>query len=442
MTSIFIFRRDYRLTDNIGFIECYKQSQQIIPIFIFTPEQVENNEYFSSNCFQFLLESLKELNEEFAKNNGQIHYFYGNNIEILNQILENIEFDSIFFNMDYTLYAKKRDLEIQEFCLTNNKKYQPIEDYLLLPMGSYLKKDGKPYEVYTPFKNNAKLKKVELPNNFKFTDLKSKLVSTPFDFSITIDYLDSYYTINENILLHGGRINALKILKKIDDFENYADVRNTLILPTTHLSAYIKFGCVSIREVYNAIFKKFGIEHGLIEQLYWREYYYYLGNYFPHVLEGKSLREKYEIEWNNDPILIEAWKNGLTGFPGVDASMRELNETGYMHNRGRLIVSDFFMKILKCDWRIAEKYFATHLIDYDPLVNNGNWQWINNQPSFRIMSPWKQIIRFDKDCVYIKKWIPELRNVNPKDILSWDKSTVKTNYPKPIVDYDIMRKKK
>lgn len=441
MTSIFIFRRDYRLTDNIGFIECYKQSQKIIPIFIFTPEQVENNEYFSSNCFQFLLESLKELNEEFTKNNGQIHYFYGNNIEILNQILENIEFDSIFFNMDYTLYAKKRDLEIEEFCLKNNKKYQAIEDYLLLPMGSYLKKDGKPYEVYTPFKNNAKLKKVDLPNNFKFTDLKSKLVSTHFDFSITLDYLDSYYTINENILLYGGRINALKILKKIDDFENYADVRNTLILPTTHLSAYIKFGCVSIREVYNSIFKKFGINHGLIEQLYWREYYYYLGYYFPHVLEGKTMKEKYEIKWNNDPKLIEAWKNGLTGFPGVDASMRELNETGYMHNRGRLIVSDFFMKILKCDWRISEKYFANKLIDYDPLVNNGNWQWINNQPSFRIMSPWKQIIRFDKDCVYIKKWIPELANVNSKEILSWDKSTVKTNYPKPIVDYDIMRKK-
>jgi deoxyribodipyrimidine photo-lyase len=447
MKSLFIFRRDLRLNDNIGLIECYKQSSEVIPIFIFTPEQINKNEYFSSNSFQFMLESLNELDNELKNNyNSQIHYFYGDNIDILNEILKKYNFDAIFFNKDYTLYAKNRDDNIEFFCNENNKKCIMYEDYLLLPIGNFLKSDGKPYEKYTPFKNNAKNKKVLQPNNYKFNENKFSKINIKI---IELKVLDKYYKKNNDILLHGGRDKGLEILDNLKKFINYSEVRNNLINPTTHLSPYIKFGCVSIREVYEKVNKLYGINHGIIDQLYWREFYYYLAYYIPRVLQGKSLKEKYDdIIWENNQEIFNAWKNGMTGFPAVDAGMREMNKTGYMHNRARLITSGILIKILNCDWRLGEKYFATRLIDYDPIVNNGNWQWssgsgADSQPYFRIMSPWKQAIDNDPECLYIKKWIPELNNVPNKDILNWGKSYSKyknINYPKPIVDYDIMRK--
>jgi deoxyribodipyrimidine photo-lyase len=447
MKSLFIFRRDFRLNDNIALIECYKKSEKVIPIFIFTPEQINKNEYFSSNSFQFMLESLEELDNELKnKYNSQIHYYYGDNVKILNEILKSYNFDAIFFNKDYTLYAKNRDKNIELFCNENKKDYNIYEDYLLLPIGNFLKNDGKPYEKYTPFKNNAKNKKVQLPNNYKFNENKFGKIKFNFEFKS----LDKYYHINKKILLHGGRNNGLEMLHNLKNYINYGEVRNDLIKPTTHLSAYIKFGCISIREAYNEIYKLYGINHGLIDQLYWREFYFYLAYYIPRVLQGRSLKEKYDkIVWENNPKIFDAWKNGVTGFPAVDAGMRELNETGYMHNRARLITSGILIKILNCDWRLGEKYFATQLIDYDPIVNNGNWQWssgsgADSQPYFRIMSPWKQALDNDPECLYIKKWIPELNNVPNKDILNWGKSWInykdKTNYPKPIVDYEVMRK--
>ena len=450
MKSLFIFRRDFRLNDNIGLIECFKKSDEIIPIFIFTPEQLNKNEYFSSNSFQFMLESLDELDNELKnKYNSQIHYYYGDNIKVLNEILKNYNFDAIFFNKDYTLYAKNRDESIELFCNKNNKSCNIYEDYLLLPMGNFLKKDGTPYEKYTPFKNNAKLKKVILPCHFHFKEDKFGNFHNETKYRLfDLKSMDKYYNKNDNMLLHGGRMNGLEMIDNLKNYDNYADVRNDLIKPTTHLSPYIKFGCISIREVYNKIYDLYGIQHGLIDQLYWREFYYYLAYYIPHILQGKSLKEQYDkIQWENNPKILDAWKNGVTGFPAVDAGMRELNKTGYMHNRARLITSGILIKILNCDWRLGEKYFATQLIDYDPIVNNGNWQWssgsgADSQPYFRIMSPWKQAIDNDKECLYIKKWIPELKDIPNKDILNWNKTCTKYNisYPAPIVDYEVMRK--
>ena len=436
MTSIFIFRRDFRVEDNIGFIECCKKSKKVIPIFIFTPEQITDNKYFSDNSFQFLLESLHSLNEVI-----KLNYYYGHNIDILTHILKEHDFDSIFFNMDYTLYAKSRDKEIRKFCEDNNKECFVCEDYLLKPIGAYLKADGTPYQKYTPFKDNAKLQKVPTP--IKYTNSKKDFVFF-HDNKFKLSSLDKYYKKNPDILLHGGRHLALEILKDVKKFVNYPDERDDLITPTTHLSSYIKYGCVSIREVYHTFLKEFGPDHTLINQLYWREFYYYLGYYIPRVLEGKSLKEKYnKIIWENNPTILEAWKNGLTGFPAVDASMRELNKTGYMHNRGRLITSGVLIKILDCDWRLGELYFAQKLIDYDPIVNNGNWQWsagsgADSQPYFRILSPWKQAIDNDPNALYIKKWIPELKDVPNKDIFKWSEKYSEYShikYPKPIVDY-------
>jgi deoxyribodipyrimidine photo-lyase len=445
MKSIFIFRRDYRLTDNSAFIECYKKSDSILPIFIFTPEQTKDNEYFSSNSFQFLLESLNSLDDELKdKFKSQLHYYYGTNTAVLEKLLKEYKYNSIYFNIDYTPYAVKRDELIKDFCKKNSIECNTYEDYLLFPIGTLLKADGKAYEKYTPFKNNAKTKKFRNINTYEFK--VNKFDKIKYDFKLS----SLKYTFNENLFVHGGRDNALEILKNIQIFVNYGSERNDLITSTTHLSAYIKYGCISIREVFNTVFNAFGINHVLIDQLLWREFYYYLVYYFPRVLEGKSLKEQYDgIKWNNDPKIFEAWKEGKTGFPGVDAGIREMNSTGYMHNRARLITSGILIKILNIDWRLGEKYFATMLIDYDPSVNNGNWQWssgsgADSQPYFRIMSPWKQVIDNDPDCEYIKKWIPELKDVPIKDIQNWGKTYTKyknIKYPKPIVDYDSMRKK-
>ena len=444
MKSIFIFRRDFSIEDNLGFIECYKESKNVLPIFIFTPEQIENNEFFSANSFQFMIESLKELDKEFkSKYNSQLHFYYGENIKILKNLYKDYKYDAIYYNKDYTKYAMKRDLSINDFCNENKIKCIQKETYLLAPIGTYLKKDGKEYLKYTPFKDNAKKIKVDKPKNYHFND-KSKFDKIDIEFNI----YDLKYKINENIAVNGGRKNALDILKNIEHFINYDKERNDLNTPTTHLSAYIKYGTVSIREVYNAIIDKFKIDNGLINQLYWREFYYYLGYYNPKVLEGKSLKDVYDkIEWENNSKLLKFWKEGKTGFPAVDAGMREMNKTGFMHNRARLITSGILIKILKCDWRLGEKYFAQSLVDYDPLVNNGNWQWssgsgADSQPYFRILSPWKQAIDNDANCEYIKKWIPELRNIPNKDILNWgtNHNKYKNIYIAPIVEYELARK--
>jgi len=444
MKSIFIFRRDFSLEDNLGFIDCYNNSSKILPIFIFTPEQIENNDYFSHNSFQFMIESLKELDNEFkTKYNSQIHFYYGENIKILKKLYKEYNFNSIYYNKDYTNYALKRDKSIKDFCSENKINCKDTENYLLSPIGTYLKTDGKEYLKYTPFKNNAKKLKVDKPKNYHFKD-KSKFDKIKYIFNLS----DLKYKINENIAVHGGRKNALKILDNINNFKNYNNERNNLNTPTTHLSAYIKYGLVSIREVYHSILEKLDINSGLIDQLYWREFYFYLVYYNPRILEGKSLKEKYDkIKWENNMKIFKNWKEGKTGFPAVDAGMREMNETGFMHNRARLITSGILIKILKCDWRLGEKYFAQSLVDYDPTVNNGNWQWssgsgADSQPYFRIMSPWKQAIDNDPDCEYIKKWIPELRNIPDKDILNWNKNYKKYKdiYIEPIVDYEKARK--
>jgi deoxyribodipyrimidine photo-lyase len=250
MKSVFIFRRDFRLFDNKGFIECYKKSDKILPIFIFTPEQIENNEYFSSNGFQFMIESLESLNKELKeKYSSQLNYYYGNNLDVINELLKN--YDTIHFNMDYTPYAVKRDESIKKLCNDNEKEIFIYEDYLLMPIGTYLKEDSSPYLVYGPFKKKARTIKVSLPDNYKFE--KNKFENTTKTsknkYICKITDLDKYYEKNPNILVNGGRENALTILKNIKTYVNYSNERNNLILSTTHLSAYIKFGSISIREV-------------------------------------------------------------------------------------------------------------------------------------------------------------------------------------------------
>jgi len=441
--TLFIFRRDLRLVDNKALLYAMENHDNIIPIFIFTPEQITNkNKYKSNNAIQFMCESLNELNKELIIKKSKLHIFYGDNIKVLNKIINTINISSIIFNMDYTPYAIERDKSIQDLSNKKNIKCIVIQDYLLAPIGTLNKADGEPYKIFTPFKNNGLKYKVDKPKN---NNIKNLIKTNKLDESIMIDY-----EINSNILVNGGRKNGLKYLQKIKNHDKYNKTRNILNIKTTNLSAYIKFGCISIREVYWKIVNEFG-KNDLLGQIFWREFYYYIAYYFPDVLKGQNFNKKYDkIIWKWSKTNYDAWCSGNTGYPVVDAGMRELNKTGFMHNRARLITSNFLNRILGIDWRWSELYYAKMLTDYDPAVNSGNHQWIASvgvdpKPYFqRLFNPWLQSKRFDLDATYIKKWISELNSVEPNDIHNWDNSyhkydLIKIKYFKPIVDYKKMR---
>ena len=426
--SLFIFRRDFRINDNTALNECLKETSNIYPVFIFTPEQVKKNPYKSNNAVQFMCESLKEL-----KKNINLTFLYGDYLLVIKDIVKNNNISKIYTNTDYTKYAIKRDKNIEKLCKELDIEFHCYDDILLHKPGTIMNSSGNYYQKFTPFYRECLKHKVNKPTSKKIKN--DKYCKSKYK----ITNIDNFYKKNNDINVNGGRSNALKILRKIKNFKNYEKTRNTLSMETTLLSAYIKFGCVSIREVYN-YFMKFGKNHPLIRQLIWRDFYYHMGyGYIDRF--GYNLKEKYDnIKWKNSKSKFKLWCEGRTGYPIVDACMRELNISGYMHNRGRLIVSSFLIKNLGIDWRWGEKYFAQNLIDYDVLVNNGNWQWTSgggadSQPYFRVFNPWLQSERYDKNCIYIKYWIPELENVDNNHIHKWYDYYDDSIYIKPIIDY-------
>uniref|UniRef100_A0A6C0EP91 Photolyase/cryptochrome alpha/beta domain-containing protein n=1 Tax=viral metagenome TaxID=1070528 RepID=A0A6C0EP91_9ZZZZ len=432
MKTLFIFRRDLRIYDNtsLNMVKNKYPKSEILPIFIFNKKQIDENvnKYYSKNAAQFLFESLEEL--DFMN-----YYYTDNEISILDELYKKFKFDVISYNKDYTPYAKKRDNEINLWAI--NKKIEIItsEDYTLHNMGEITKDNKEPYLKFTPFYKKSILKKPRsLITNKNFNFIKD-------DKSLLLTSLNSIRPKpNKFILVNGGRKNALVILEKLKSgkFDNYDNERDYPFLDkTTKLSAYIKFGCISIREIYYTL----PITHGIIRELYWHDFYAIITNYFPYVLNGQSFIKKYEnIKWNTNNDLLEKWKNGLTGFPLIDAAMRQLKICGWMHNRCRMVVASFLVKNLLIDWRKGEQHFAKSLVDYDPSSNNGGWQWCastgtDSQPYFRIFSPTLQMKKFDNNCDYIKKWIPELKDISNKIILNWElKQYPNINYPKPIIN--------
>ena len=442
--NIFVHHRDLRFTDNTTLISQIENEGNVTPVFIFDPNQIDEhkNKYFSHNLVQFMIESLKDLDSRYKNKNGELYTFKGEYLKILNYINKKIKINSIGFNLDYSPYAKKRDKEIIEFCEKNNIKVYAKEDMLLhnLMDNQTFSGSNEPYKKFTPFKKKLFNKTISSPNRFKSFKFKkySELKKNKYYFN----ELNSLYNENKSILVKGGRDWALNRLKQLKNFTKYDKCRDFMTYETTLLSASINFNVVSIREIYHIIKKKSGLKHGLINELYWRDFYYNILYFFPHIIKG-SFREKYNnIKWNKSRETFKKWCNGITGFPIVDACMRQMNTTGYMHNRGRMIVSSFLIKNLWIDWRWGEKYFANKLVDYNISANNGGWQWTSGggtdaQPYFRIFNCWTQAKKFDKNCEFIKKWIPELQDVDIKDILNWDKLYINhnINYPKPIVNH-------
>jgi len=443
--SIFIFRRDLRLDDNKGLIEALKNSQIVIPIFIFTPEQLDNNKFKSDNCVQFMIDSLEDLNLSLKKKNSRLFYFFGKPVDVIKNIINNVEIDAIYVNMDYTPYSINRDDMIKKLCDKNDIQFNSYEDILLNPVGSIITTNQNIYTKFTPYFIKSSKIKVDEPLKNKYTNYYNKNNKIKNEYKGDIH---KFYEYNKDIAYKGGRTNGLKILKNIDDYKDYNKKRNILEYKTTGLSAYNKFGCVSIREVYYSIKKELGNNNDLIKQLYWRDFYYNIMWKYPETYSKKlALKDNYnKIKWNSNNIYLNKWKEGKTGYPIVDACMREINTTGFMHNRGRLIVGSFLVKTLLLNWEQGEKYFAKKLIDYDPAVNFGNWGWVSSigadsQPFFRIFNPWNQSEKYDPECNYIKYWIPELKSVENKHIHNWDKyyNEYDVDYPKPMVDYKLQK---
>lgn len=366
MKGVFIFRRDLRLGDNTGLNAAKKECGKLKYVFILDERQADPkmNPFYSEKAFAFMLEAIKELKKKIAKTGS------GSRLEVIkrNDFAEwyrrhNIE--CMYANKDYTPFAIRRDEELAK--IGQLKLY---DDYYLFPPGTI-----KPYKVFTPYYNVVSKLPVARP-----THVASMNVEAP---------------------------------------KGYSSSRDFMLGKTSGLSPYIKFGLVSIRQVWWA-----NRDKTFRKELIWRDFYAQIAYYFPHVLQGpnKNFRQE-KIKWENDPKLIRAWKAGKTGVPLVDAAMRELNETGRMPNRARMVVSNVLTKLFKIDWRIGEQYFAQRLVDYDPASNNGGWQWSSGtgadaQPYYRVFNPYVQAEKYDPDAEYIKKWCPEYRGMTAKEIFA------------------------
>ncbi len=433
---LFIFRRDLRLEDNTGLIEALRQSKSVMPCFIFDPRQMEGQPYFGHPAFDFMTTSLHDLEAQLKSKGGRLYVFYGQPHEVVTSLIKAEHIDAVYVNQDYTPFSQARDSQIAKACDASKIAFHQSHDALLNPPQAILKDDGKPYTVYTPYAKKAMTVRVPLTQ----TNAHTHYHTAP----CAIEDRRKFGKKTQ----HGGRSEALAILKQIKTYQAYDSERDFPALnKTTHLSAHHKFGTCSVRESYHAITKAFGMSHTLIRELYWRDFFTQVGFHFPHVLKG-AFHKKYDgLTWENNDVYFKAWCEGTTGFPIVDAGMRELNATGFMHNRVRMIVASFLIKDLHIDWRRGEQYFAQRLVDYDPLVNNGNWQWAASTgcdaaPYFRIFNPWLQQKKFDPDAVYIKQWVPELRAVASKDIHDIASKGLKFDrYPNPIVWHEEERAK-
>ena len=465
---IHIFRRDYRLHDNTTLIEACKTHDIVIPIFIFTHKQIDRraNAFRSDNSIQFLCNSLQDLDKQLPTH---LYIFYGDEFLILEDIIKLIHnLKTISFNKDYTKYSQERDARIKDLCTSKNLHCLSLDDICLNPVGTVLTTTGKVYTKFTPFWRASANKTIPKPitnpatNYLHSRDTISKALEKMKYYIKISDVMEPngliLGNINANLPEKGGRENGLAILKRITEWKDYDNEHDQLTYQTTHLSAYNKFGCVSIREVYWCMVAKLGKDNGVVRQLFWRDFFYHLSNQSPEIYLGNSqasLNPKYRnIKWQSNPSMFEKWCNGQTGFPIVDACMRELNATGYMHNRGRLVVSNFLCRLMHMDWHLGEKYFATKLYDYDPAQNNFGWQVSGANSSGTtsrpleqtILNPWLQSSQFDKQGKYIKKWCPELESVIANDLHKWDAVWEKwlskgVKYIKPILDYKMEKEK-
>lgn len=436
--SLFIFRRDLRLIDNTALIEASKNSKKVVLAFIFNPRQLEKeNKYFSRKAFTFLIESLEELQRMVKNYGGYLNVLYGNPSEVLARIFSEKSIDAVYINKDYTPFSIDRDKELSKICARQKIQFNTFDDALLHPPGSVRKSNNQPYTTFNSFARKAR--------NMKFCETSTYVVKniSPEVLSSSDPSILNKFP-KEKLFYPAGRNAGLRAL--LDLPKNYSSQRDIPAKNSTaHLSSHHKFGTVSIRETHFAALNTYGADSQFESELLWRDFFTHIAYFFPRVF-GSSFQEKYKhIPWINSREKFDAWCSGRTGVPIVDAGMRELSQTGFMHNRVRMIVCSYLVKNLHIDWRWGEQHFAQSLVDYDPSVNNGNWQWgagtgCDAAPYFRIFNPWRQHEKFDPDWEYVCRWLKELSSMKKEEktmaLKSFDTKLLqeKYDYPPPLVD--------
>ena len=419
--NVFWFRRDLRLDDNVGFYNALKSEHPVLPIFIFDKEILKKLPKDDARL-TFIYETLQKMRTKLEdKNTSSIAMFHGEPATIYKNLLEKYNIDTVFTNRDYEPYAKDRDDKIQQLLNDNNIKFKTFKDQVIFEQNEVTKKDGLPYVVYTPYMKVWK-------EQFKTHTL---------DFYYTSSFLKNLIQDKELPNLSLSDIGFTKSNQKIKKhivtpalIQNYEDTRNFPAQDSTSkLGPHLRFGTVSIRKmIEKAITEKNEI---FWQELIWREFFMQILWHFPHTSKN-SFKAKYDrIDWRNNEAEFLKWCNGQTGYPLVDAGMRQLNETGFMHNRIRMLVGSFLCKHLLIDWRWGEAYFPAKLHDYEMASNIGNWQWVAGSgvdaaPYFRIFNPTTQIKKFDNDLAYIKKWVPDFQEFT---------------YPKEMVDHKEARER-
>ena len=400
--SIFWFRRDLRLDDNVGFLEALKGDYPVLPLFIFDKDildKLPENDARVTFIFETLQEMRKELQDDY---DSSLAMFHDTPEKVFKSLVKDYQVQEVFTNRDYEPYAKERDSSIKELLSKNNISFNTYKDQVIFEKDEVVKKDGDPYLVYTPYKNTWK-------ENFKDHTLKIHYTSQHLDNTV------------KNTRLPNVSLSEMGFKKSSISFpeydtsptliENYNDTRNFPAKDgTSNLSPHLRFGTVGIRKIYKkAIDAK---DETFWNELIWREFFMQILYHFPETVNN-AFKKKYDrIEWRNNEEEFEKWKTGTTGYPLVDAGMRQLNETGLMHNRVRMVVGSFLCKHLLIDWRWGEAYFAEKLLDYEMSSNVGNWQWVAGSgvdaaPYFRIFNPTTQIDKFDKNKTYINHWVKE-----------------------------------
>lgn len=411
--NIFWFRRDLRLNDNHG-LYLAATKDNILPLFIFDTDILDKLDDKSDARLSFIYQQICTLHQ---KLNGKFLIKIGKPLEIFKQLCEEFKIEEVFTNKDYEPYALQRDLEVKSFLLSKNITFTAVKDQVIFEENEVVKADGKPYTVFTPYKN-AWLKKFSSINTLAFESESIVYKTTSKQFPL-IQLSDLGFKTSRIT------IPSFNITDEI--VKNYHETRNIPHLnATTFLGTYLRFGVVSVREMVKIIQYK---NETLLSELIWREFFMQILFHFPHVVQ-QSFKAKYDqIVWKNNEDQFEKWCTGTTGYPIVDAGMRQLNETGYMHNRVRMVTASFLVKHLLIDWRWGEAYFAKKLLDFELSANNGNWQWAagcgcDAAPYFRVFNPYEQHKKFDPQSKYIQKWVPEFNDFT---------------YPKPIVEHTIAR---
>lgn len=413
-------RRDLRLDDNHALFKALQSGLPVLIIFIFDKQILDTLPKLDKRLI-FIHQQLQTICQKLQTYQSGIKTFYGNPLEVWKQIITDFKVKQVYINHDYEPYAIKRDKEIQDLLNRNGIDFFSFKDQVICEKLEVMKEDGSPYTVYTPYSKKWKqiVKEKGIPN-YPSEKFLHQLVKS-YDF-----YLHSLEELgfqNQSIKFFSSELSNTTLKKYAESRDIPSDETGT-----SKLSVHLRFGTISIRKVY---LQAVQVSEKFVNELIWREFYMMILYHFPHVV-NRCFKPEYEhIQWNNDEKLFQLWCEGRTGIPIVDAGMRELNQTGYMHNRIRMITASFLTKNLWIDWRWGEIYFAEKLLDFELASNNGSWQWVagcgvDAAPYFRIFNPILQTQKFDPQLLYIKKWLPEINT---------------SDYPEPIVDIHASAKK-